>query len=192
MKITSILRTLAALSALAVLTGCNDTEEVDLAALDTEARSLTQNFVSTLLPTLQGALAAGGPVEAINVCSERAPEIAAELSANSGWSVRRVSLKPRNADIASPDTWEQATLADFDRRQQSGEAGGTINTSAIVDGEYRYMQAQPTMPLCLTCHGEDLDPAVRSALAEHYPNDTATGYSAGQIRGAISLRTNLP
>ncbi|GAB5498584.1 MAG: DUF3365 domain-containing protein [Pseudohongiellaceae bacterium] len=189
MKTATALQTL---SVLALLTSCNDSEPVDLGTLETEARSLTQSFVGTLLPTLQGALAAGGPTAAINVCSERAPEIAAQLSASSGWSVRRVSLKPRNADLAVPDAWERATLAEFDRRQQSGEAGGAINASAVVDGEYRYMQAQPTMPLCLTCHGEDLDPAVRSALAEHYPDDLATGYSAGQIRGAISLRSNLP
>jgi len=35
---------------------------------------------------------------------------------------------------------------------------------------------------------DQLTPAVKSALAQHYPNDLATGYSAGQIRGAISVR----
>jgi len=79
-------------------------------------------------------------------------------------------------------------LENFERRQQAGESGMSINASAIVDGDYRFMQAQPAMPLCLTCHGTDLAPEVRSALQRFYPDDQATGYSAGQIRGAISLK----
>lgn len=186
------------------LTGCTEpandettgetaaTNNIDLSAMESEAQAITQSFVGTLLPTLQGALAAGGPSEAIAVCSERAPQIAADLSTESGWSVRRVSLKPRNTGIATPDDWERAMLEDFDRRQQAGEAGASIRAAGVVDGEYRFLQAQPTMPLCLTCHGDNLAAEVQSALAEHYPDDMATGYSAGQIRGAISLRTSLP
>jgi hypothetical protein len=171
-----------------LLSACTQTESANLSSLESEARDLTQQFVATLLPTLQNAMAQGGPTEAIAVCSVRAPQIAEELSADSGWNVRRVSLKPRNASLAIPDEWERLTLQDFDRRQQGGEAGPTISASAVVDGEYRYMQAQPTMPLCLTCHGQTVATEVRSALAEHYPMDLATGYTQGQIRGAISLR----
>lgn len=137
-------------------------------------------------------MAQGGPTEAIAVCSVRAPQIATELSSDSGWSVRRVSLKPRNASLAIADEWERQTLQDFDRRQLAGEAGPAINESAVIDGEFRYMQAQPTMPLCLTCHGQTIAAEVRSALAEHYPMDMATGYTQGQIRGAISLRKTIP
>jgi hypothetical protein len=175
-----------------VLAACSSTEEQDLSELDQRAAGIAQQFVGTLLPTLQSAMAEGGPVQAIDVCSVRAPEIAAELSAASGWSVRRVSLKPRNMDMAIADSWERQVLESFDRRQQAGEAGASINRSAVVNGDYRYMQAQPAMPLCLTCHGQNISIEVRSALAEHYPADTATGYTAGQIRGAISLRSDLP
>lgn len=175
-----------------VLAGCGGAGQIDTTALDEQARDLTQRFVGTLLPTLQNAMASGGPVAAIAVCSQRAPEIAAELSTDSGWSVRRVSLRPRNVGSATPDSWERQTLEDFARRQQAGAAGGAINRAAIVDGEYRYMQAQPTMPLCLPCHGQNLSADVRTALAQHYPDDMATGYAAGEIRGAISLRTPLP
>lgn len=208
MKTSTVITSIVALCMTVGLAGCTEpgneertdettaaaanTGNIDLAALESEAQAITQSFVGTLLPTLQGALAAGGPSEAIAVCSERAPQIAAELSAESGWSVRRVSLKPRNTGIATADDWERARLEEFDRRQQAGEAGATIRVAAVVDGEYRFMQAQPTMPLCLTCHGDDLGPEVRSALASHYPEDMATGYSTGEIRGAISLRASLP
>jgi hypothetical protein len=46
-----------------------------------------------------------------------------------------------------------------------------------------------TGTLCLACHGQvsSLDPAVRAVLAERYPADRATGYRAGDLRGAVSV-----
>jgi hypothetical protein len=167
-------------------------QQADTTALEAEARALTQQFVGKLLPTLQGALADGGPVAAIDVCATQAPMIANELSQTSGWAVSRVSLKPRNTGSATPDIWETAVLETFDQRQAAGEPGPTLNASAIEDGDFRYMQAQPVLPLCLTCHGEVIAEDVLAALAEHYPGDLATGYREGQIRGAISLRKPMP
>jgi hypothetical protein len=62
-----------------------------------------------------------------------------------------------------------------------------------VGSEYRFVKALPVQPLCLSCHGsaEQISPAVKSVLAQHYPNDLATGYSVGQIRGVISVRKPL-
>ncbi|MGM0632538.1 MAG: Tll0287-like domain-containing protein [Pseudomonadota bacterium] len=161
--------------------------DVDVAALDERASEIASAFVNTLQPTLQQAMASGGPVEAIDVCAEQAPRIAADLASDSGWEVSRVSLRPRNVTSATPDDWERSVLEQFDQRQQEGEPGGGIRTSEVVNGTFRYMQAQPAGPLCLTCHGDSISEDVRSALAEHYPEDMATGYSAGEIRGAISL-----
>ncbi len=165
--------------------------EADRASLENQARDITQQFTSTLLPTLQGALASGGPVEAIEVCAVRAPEIADELSAATSWSVGRVSLRARNSQRAVPDSWEREMLAKFEGEQKAGVTAQALNESAIVDGEFRYMQAQLAMPLCLTCHGSNLSADVVAALRQRYPDDLATGYRAGDVRGAISLRFPL-
>lgn len=180
----------AALLALAFLAGCSS-PSVSQSDLEIQAREITQQFTATLLPTLQQALANGGPVMGIEVCSTRAPEIADELAAASSWSVQRVSLKARNNLRATPDTWERGVLEQFDDRQKGGATGAELNQSAIVDGEFRYMQAQLTMPLCLTCHGTDLAADVRAALRQYYPDDLATGYAAGDVRGAVSLRHSI-
>lgn len=174
-----------------VLSACQPREEVvtiDMEALQQEAQGITGEFVGTLLPTLQQAMQTGGPVNAIEVCSVEAPAIAEALAERSGWDVRRVSLQPRNQRLAGPDDWEREVLQQFEQRQQAGEPGAGINIAAVVDGEFRYMQAQPTGQLCLTCHGAQLSSSVRAALSEYYPDDTATGYVEGEIRGAISLR----
>lgn len=161
------------------------------AALVNEASGLTARFVGTLLPTLQSALQAGGPLNAIDVCAIEAPKIAQQLSEESGWEVTRVSLKARNSSTAVPDTWETQVLNMFDQRQRAGESPATLNVAETVNGSFRYMQAQPTAPLCLTCHGSEVSQEVLSAIRAKYPNDLAIGYLAGQIRGAISLRKPL-
>lgn len=156
-----------------------------------KGQALSAQFVATLQPTLQAAMQAGGPVNAIQVCAVEAPRIAAELSAASGWTVNRVSLRARNQRSAVPDSWEAEVLADFDRRQLAGEPVAQLNVAETVNGEFRYMQAQAAGALCLTCHGTDISAEVQSALNQHYPQDMATGYMGGQIRGAISVRSSL-
>ena len=54
------------------------------------------------------------------------------------------------------------------------------------------MVARVALPIpmdapCLVCHGapEAIPDAVRSVLTERYPDDAATGYQAGELRGAI-------
>jgi hypothetical protein len=58
---------------------------------------------------------------------------------------------------------------------------------------FRYMKAIPVQPLCVACHGpaETLSPAVRERLAKEYPHDRATGYSPGQVRGAIAVKKRI-
>jgi hypothetical protein len=177
-------------AALLTATACAP-QDVPVEELQQEAAAISARFINTLQPVLQSAIAAGGPVNAIDVCAVEAPRIAQQLSAETGWEVSRVSLKPRNPSTAVADDWERATLQQFDQRQRAGEPGMQINTAEVAGQQFRYMQAQPAMPLCLTCHGTDLSSEVSAALQHHYPGDQATGYAAGEIRGAISLLKNL-
>ena len=159
----------------------------DRAALEQGAQQVAAQFVARLQPQLKDALQSGGPANAIEVCSVQAPLIAGELSGETGWHITRVSLKPRNTQRAQADTWEREVLQAFDRRAAAGAAPESLRTSAVVEGRYRYMQAQPVQPVCLICHGEKLSAEVSTALGKYYPDDIATGYRAGQVRGAISV-----
>jgi hypothetical protein len=162
-------------------------EPTETAALEQQARELVTQFVGRLKPELRQAMADGGPTHAIEVCASEAPKIADALSAESGWSVRRVSLRARNASRATPDQWERRALEEFDRRHAAGAAAQTIQVSATSGDRYRYMQAQGTEGVCLVCHGASPAPAVENVLQKYYPDDQATGYKMGQVRGAISL-----
>ncbi|WP_295384536.1 DUF3365 domain-containing protein [uncultured Thiodictyon sp.] len=156
-----------------------------------QAKALIQQFAGTLKGELETAMKAGGPVKAIGVCKERAPAIAADLSAKSGWKIARVSLKPRNAKTGQPDAWERQVLTRFDARKAAGEPVDTLAFGAVVEDDgakqFRFMKAIPTGEVCLACHGSAINPEVAAALDQAYPGDQARGYAVGDIRGAFSL-----
>ncbi|MDH4234548.1 MAG: DUF3365 domain-containing protein [Gallionella sp.] len=162
-------------------------------ALMNDARKVATTLPPKLLAALQEEIGKSGPEGAIAVCKDMAPKMAGEISQQTGWKIKRVSLKARNAARAIPDAWEKAALEDFDKRAAAGEPPVQLEKGEKVGNEYRYVKALPVQPLCLDCHGpvDQLSPVVKSSLGQHYPNDLATGYSAGQIRGAISVRKPL-
>jgi hypothetical protein len=169
-------------------------EPADLA----EAAARADRLQSGLLSRLQSAIAAGGPAAAIDVCRSEAPAIAARLSTD-GWNVRRVGTRVRNPATGRPDDWERAGLAQFGQRLAAGAAPQSLSVAALFDApgggaQLRWMRPIVTGPLCLTCHGPaGSQPAeLRAALRRAYPQDEATGYAAGDLRGAFSVTRDLP
>lgn len=165
--------------------------EVDKEKLKQEAISIVREFGGSLKPELKAAIQSGGPSHAVSVCAEAAPEIAQKLRNQTGWYVKRVSLKARNQQSAIPDAWEEQVLRQFDQRQANGESAAKMAFAEVVDGQFRFMKAQGVEAVCLKCHGAHIAPDVEAALSKKYPDDRARGYSLGQIRGAFSLAKEL-
>ncbi len=175
---------LALCGAIAVLMGLSIAlTYADEMSLEARSGQISDAFGKRLKTELQAAMSQGGPANAVDVCKEQAPRIAAALSRESGAKVRRTSLRFRNPGNA-PEPWEAQVLRDFDNADNPDEL---TYFEASEDGVARYMRAIPTAPLCLACHGEQLDPSVAEMLAREYPHDRATGYRAGEIRGAFSI-----
>ena len=160
-----------------------------------KSRLAVQEFAGKLKGELLAALKEGGPVNAVSVCSRKAPEIAGAISEDKGWEVGRTSLRTRNPENV-PDGWEQKTLEAFEERRKNGEDLAKMEYSEVVtaDGKsvFRYMKAIPVGELCLTCHGKDLAPGLAAKLRELYPEDRATGFSLGEIRGAFTITQPVP
>jgi hypothetical protein len=164
-------------------------------ALVKESRALVKQFFGELKSNLVHSLKSGGPVEALGTCSIKAIEVAGSHSERSGWTISRTSLKLRNPDN-KPDRWEYYVLNRFNSRLAEGEKPMKMEYSEIVvmNGKriFRYMKAIPTAKKpCLACHGAKLKPAIVEALSTLYPEDKATGYKEGQIRGAFTLKRQL-
>jgi hypothetical protein len=166
------------------------------ATLIEETKKTALGIPPKLLQMVQEEINKGSYDGAIAACNDKAPKMAAAASQSTGWAIRRVSLKNRNPK-AVPDAWEQAVLEDFDRRRAAGDSPANMEKAEIVaEGDkrtLRYMKALPTQGVCLNCHGTEdkIDAKVKARLTELYPNDKATGYSEGQIRGALTVKRPL-
>lgn len=174
-------RRIAAAAAL-LLAGAVDAADERLA----RSRTIVAGFQQALQGELQAALAEGGPVRAIDVCREVAPAIAARASAESGADVGRTALRVRNPDNA-PDADAARVLERFRAEVAAGAGAAPEHYRVREDGSARYMRAIVLNPPCATCHGASLAPAVVEALREHYPEDRATGFEVGELRGAFVI-----
>ncbi len=162
----------------------------ELARRADESRRVAMEFMRALKGELMRAMKAGGPVEAIPVCRERAPQIARAFSERTGWQVGRTSLRWRNPANA-PDVWERRVLERFEARRRAGTPVSRLEHYEVVvqDGRrvFRWMKAIPTGAPCLTCHGERIAPEVAGLLDRLYPGDRARGFEVGDIRGAFTI-----
>lgn len=181
--------------ALAMPAVADQAPPADTAAYRAEAGKLAGELGSRLREQLTTAMQAGGPLAAVAACHERATPIADAISgSNDGWEVGRTSLRVRNPDNA-PDSWERTVLEAFDKRRAAGEDPATIEQQAVITvGEqrfYRYMKAIPAADACLLCHGSTIAPELQARIGSLYPDDRATGYNAGDLRGAFTLTRRI-
>jgi len=187
-------RALPALCAV-LLASCASTVEPPKAQLD-EARAIAARVPANLLTVLTAELQSKGPSGAIEVCQVKAPEMARNASAQTGWQIRRASLRNRNPK-GVPDAWERAALEEFDAKRAAGADPATLERAEVVtEGGVqwvRYAKALPTQQLCVQCHGpaDRLGPGVQAKLAALYPDDRGTGFTPGQIRGGLFLKKPL-
>lgn len=166
------------------------------------SRALANQLMTELKSELEAALQAGGPVAAIEVCRTRAPAIAERLSRDSGAEVGRTALRVRNPANA-PDEVERQVLQQFATELVAGRslppaappAPPASPPEALFDTrgtggavEHRYMRAIPMQAQCLPCHGATLAPEIAATIRANYPEDAATGFEPGDLRGAVVVR----
>lgn len=170
----------------------SETKPSNEAHLAQEARGMIKNYAGQLKSALTQAIKKDGAIAAIGVCARLSPEISYYLSEDSPWTINRTSLKVRNS-ASEPDAWELAVMEDFLKRQQNGEELKSIDHFELTEKgtSFRYMKAIPTAHLCLICHGENIAPDLKKQIADYYPDDRATGFKLGDMRGAFTLQKDL-
>lgn len=172
-----MVRAALVLAILASIPGC-DRSKIN----ESRYREAGAAAVAPFKKSLKGALVAGlekGPVSAISVCRLEAPELAT-VASTSDARVGRTSRKLRNPDNA-PKPWMEPFLDRYETDPGSREPA----VVAIDDETVGYVEPIYVQPLCVTCHGSTLSPELAAKLEELYPEDQATGYEAGDLRGVF-------
>lgn len=168
--------------------------EADSATL-AHARQAAGSLGQQMLGALTAAMERGGPEEAIAFCADSAQLWSARHQAE-GVAVRRTSLRIRNP-ANRPDSIERRILERLAAAHASNSLPQEYRETIVDESGTSWLQLVRPVVLqqpCLACHG---DPAgfsedVRRLLAARYPDDSATGYAVGDLRGMVSVRMAIP
>lgn len=147
-----------------------------------------------LMELLGQEMARGGYEGAVLACSEVAQTVTEKFGHEQGVEIRRVSLRARNPKD-QPDEWEAAKLRQWEKDYKPGQPLQDVFEVMEEKGRRfgRYLKPIIVQPMCLGCHGprETIPEPVRQVLDQRYPRDHATGYRAGDLRGAFSVTVRL-
>ncbi len=150
------------------------------------AKSAASKLGTTVRTKLVDAMNAGGAANAIQVCSKEAPSMAAQITTDTGVRVGRSSLKLRNAQNAPPG-WVQTWLL-AQGGKKADQTTGMEGVFEVPGGRVaRFLKPIAIEGLCLSCHGDpsQIEAPVKALLADKYPDDKATAYAVGDLRGAL-------
>lgn len=162
--------------------------EVDYLALGKEIAQLS---FKTLSGELKSQIVEGGPIHAIPFCNEQAIPLTDSLASSYNAKIERVAVdyrNPRNRAVGfDTDVYMSysAQLSDgkmVKPKLHSNEDGQTVFYAPIV------LKAQ-----CVVCHGEPIEEISEETLvkiSELYPDDLATGFSEGDLRGLWKITFN--
>ena len=145
------------------------------------ALAAKEELFASLFAELAAAMREGGPEAAVEVCSERAPEIARAVGEKRGVEIGRTSWKLRNPDN-TPPVWAKLFVAERPERERHAvDHRGRLGTLLPIR-----LRAN-----CVACHGatDQLAPGVQARLDEFYPTDEATGFAEGDLRGWFWVET---
>lgn len=150
------------------------------------AQAAMADLGQSLRSALQQKIAADGAVAAVAFCHDEAPRIASDVAARHGVSVGRTSMKHRNPANA-PNDWQGRALDGFAVRVAGGEDAGAVTTTSQAADVLRVAKGIEVEAPCLMCHGpaDAIASDVAKAISARYPQDLATGFQAGDLRGLI-------
>lgn len=184
---------LSTLACSVVLSCSNELPEVtpeDERWVSTVGRESATALAGGLIQRLTAALQEGSPEQAVHFCSQEAQALTAEIEQGlaAGIQIKRTSLKYRNAANA-PDELETDAIEHFEHVLASSHSLPPFYVQRVSDNEFRYYQPLVVNDMCLQCHGkaDAIAPEVRQTIEALFPNDLATGYVVGDLRGLIRV-----
>lgn len=192
MRPTTLTHSMLASCALGLflLAGCanvDDMPEPDFA--DIEAATMAASELKTQLRAeLISATEANGAAEAEMVCTERAAEMAREITSASGYEVHMVTLG------GETDAFEARILTVFEEALASGVNPRFMEHSEVVltetgEAEFRWMKPIFAGQALAVCHEANMEAAAADLLARG--GEEATEFTKGDLRGAFSMSKSL-
>lgn len=150
-------------------------------------RDIALKSEQTLGKALKTKIADSGVEEALSFCNINAIPLINTLEKEYDVTIKRVSMKNRNPNN-KPNEMEFKLFDSYLYNQENG----LESTESIQKNGEEYIYVKPIFvkDLCLNCHGivdTNITPETHMKINELYPDDLATGYSVGDLRGMWSI-----
>lgn len=153
--------------------------------LITKGKLITKATFNALSKSLLNAMAEGGVHRAVEYCNIEALAITDSLSAKYNVEIKRTSDRIRNP-MNTATSNELKVIKEYKRQMRSGD---TLYPQILRNDEVASFYAPIlTNGLCLKCHGSKTEMESYGIIKELYPDDLATEYKSGQLRGVWSVR----
>jgi len=155
-------------------------------------KAIAAETLSLLSSNLQTAIQQGGVTNALPFCSLAASPLTAAMAGKHGVTIRRVTHKPRNPG-GRADAEEVAILKHFEAAMTGTNLPPPLVTNLTASTATFFAPIILNNELCLKCHGDlrkDISTENAAVIQHLYPQDEATGFKLGQLRGA--WRIDIP
>lgn len=146
--------------------------------------SVSMKAQNVLLQNVAAAIQKGGTDYAVDFCNINAVSITDSVADKLKVHIQRLSNKNRNTANAIETqmdslAWQKIQLdkTPFVERNKAGDL-------------FYYKPISIGMPTCVKCHGSqtDISESTQKIIAQKYPNDKATGYKMGDLRGMWKIK----
>lgn len=174
---------------LTILSSCTKSiSKKDIRSYTLQGNEIAQATQKTLGSNLSQKMKNGGVEAAIPFCNTMAMPLTAKMEAKYEVTIKRVSSKIRN-EANSPSRAELKTIEIYQDLLLSGRGLDPV-IEDNNENKIHYYAPILMQKKCLTCHGvlgAELTAQTDSLIKSIYPNDKATGFKEGELRGIWSI-----
>lgn len=174
------------------LNGCSNNEQINVASkltpitaiekkdtIDTSTKVL-KGFMKTFKPTLKAVLKDMSAPDAIEMCTHNQSVNNYSKTLPEGITLRRITSKARNEGHIAKNDLEAKTLIEMDSLKKP-------IIKKVSNNHFQFYKPLIVKEACLKCHGsiEQIGENSLGLIKKSYPNDKATGYKVGDVRGVF-------
>ena len=150
---------------------------------------IAKNTFKVFKSNIQAVVAKDGLPGVVDFCHDNAMKLTDSLGKSHNVVIKRTSHKLRNSEN-KPDIDSEAVINEYLRLQEEQN-----NMEPVVmkdaDGYVHFYAPIKLKKECLKCHGtpgKEIPEPVYKLIKSKYPNDKATGFKVGELRGIWDIK----
>ncbi len=165
-------------------------QEIDQKTYAKKGKAIAQATFKVFKKNIEAIAQTNGLPAVVNFCQHSALKITDSMSKANNVIIKRTSNKIRNMKNA-PDSDQKLVIDSYLRTQE--KQNNQMEPIVMTDdkGFVHFYAPIKIKKACLKCHGtpeKDISAPILKMIKEHYPNDKATGFREGELRGIWDIK----